>query len=195
MSDIEQKDLSPLIEIATHEKARADDRLTAKEVDEIAAELGIEPEYIDDAQVILEQRRQQDEANEKARSERRMKLLWVGIAMAALLGLGATISFNGLSTAAAVVERQKAQWDNVLERQRAVQMRVAAQPESRDKAAELAGSENRVRIERKRYDEAATAYNRRASGFPTGIWRNLFGFPDAYPLSNALSTPSTGGTP
>ena len=58
MSDIDQKDLSPLIEIATTEKEQAEDRLTEQEVDAIAAELGIDPEYIDDAQVILERRRQ-----------------------------------------------------------------------------------------------------------------------------------------
>ncbi|TNF32529.1 MAG: hypothetical protein EP329_10000 [Deltaproteobacteria bacterium] len=51
-------------------------------------------------------------------------------------------------------------------------------------AAELAGAENRVRIARRDYDAAATAYNQRVDGFPGALWATLRGLPPQVPLSN-----------
>lgn len=42
---------------------------------------------------------------------------------------------------------------------------------------ELAGSENRIAVARRRVNEYASNYNRTASSFPTSIWRGVFGFP------------------
>ncbi len=41
---------------------------------------------------------------------------------------------------------------------------------------ELAGTENRIAVERRRYNEAVRAYNTRIRSFPTNIIANLFGF-------------------
>lgn len=42
---------------------------------------------------------------------------------------------------------------------------------------ELAGSENRIAVARRRLNESATDYNRAASAFPASMWRGVFGFP------------------
>ncbi|MGB9596317.1 MAG: LemA family protein [Candidatus Poribacteria bacterium] len=42
---------------------------------------------------------------------------------------------------------------------------------------EMAGAENRIAVERKRYNEAVSNYNRLAKSFPSNIFRVFFGFP------------------
>jgi LemA protein len=42
---------------------------------------------------------------------------------------------------------------------------------------ELAGSENRITVARRRFNEYASNYNRTASSFPASLWRGAFGFP------------------
>jgi LemA protein len=42
---------------------------------------------------------------------------------------------------------------------------------------EMAGAENRMTVERKRYNDAVAAYNRTARGFPACLLRPVFGFP------------------
>jgi len=41
---------------------------------------------------------------------------------------------------------------------------------------EMAGAENRIAVERKRYNEAVASYNKTARGFPTSIFRPFLGF-------------------
>jgi LemA protein len=45
---------------------------------------------------------------------------------------------------------------------------------------EMAGAENRIAVERMRYNEAVAAYNRAARGFPVFLLRPLLGFPRQY---------------
>jgi LemA protein len=47
---------------------------------------------------------------------------------------------------------------------------------------ELAGSENRIAVERRKYNEAIQKYNTSIALFPNNIAASLFGFPrnDAY---------------
>ena len=42
---------------------------------------------------------------------------------------------------------------------------------------EIAGTENRISVERKRYNEAVSNYNNLAKSFPNNIFRSIFGFP------------------
>jgi LemA protein len=42
---------------------------------------------------------------------------------------------------------------------------------------EMAGAENRMAVERKRYNDAVAAYNRTARGFPAFLLRPVLGFP------------------
>ena len=41
---------------------------------------------------------------------------------------------------------------------------------------ELAGTENRIAVERRRYNEAVRAYNQKIRTFPSNIFAGLFGF-------------------
>ena len=90
------------------------------------------------------------------------------------------------------VDKSKAQLSNVMERQDAVRKRLANAKASRSKDAELAGAENRVRIQRKRYDEGASEYNRMAKGLLNGIWCTVFRLPSAVPLSNDVNFSASG---
>lgn len=47
---------------------------------------------------------------------------------------------------------------------------------------ELAGTENRINVERRRYNEAVRDYNVRARSFPANIVASLFGFERATPF-------------
>lgn len=44
---------------------------------------------------------------------------------------------------------------------------------------EMAGAENRIAVERKRYNEAVSSYNSLAKSFPNNIFRAIFGFPNS----------------
>jgi LemA protein len=50
---------------------------------------------------------------------------------------------------------------------------------------EMAGAENRIAVERKRYNEAAAAYNRTARCFPIVLLRPILGFPKNIPYFQA----------
>jgi LemA protein len=54
---------------------------------------------------------------------------------------------------------------------------------------ELAGTENRIAVERKRFNEAVLDYNVRVQSFPGNIMANMFGFKvkDAYFKANAAA--------
>jgi LemA protein len=46
----------------------------------------------------------------------------------------------------------------------------------RDLQAQLEGTENRINVERNRYNEAAQGYNTMRLRFPTNLFASLFGF-------------------
>lgn len=52
---------------------------------------------------------------------------------------------------------------------------------------EMAGAENRISVERKRYNESVQNYNRTAGAFPTVLFRPLLGFPAQKPYFQAES--------
>ena len=50
---------------------------------------------------------------------------------------------------------------------------------------ELSGTENRIAVERMRYNERVQAYNTSRRQFPSNITASIFGFKEDYPLFNA----------
>jgi LemA protein len=64
--------------------------------------------------------------------------------------------------------------------------RLRADPQASATAAfmrlsdEMAGTENRMTVERKRHNDAVAAYNRTARGFPAFLLRPVFGFPSQH---------------
>ena len=50
---------------------------------------------------------------------------------------------------------------------------------------ELAGTENRISVERRRYNETVQAYNTSIRRFPGSVWAGLFGFQRRTPFESA----------
>lgn len=198
---IDPEDVDDLIGLAAEMRERDRDRLTVDELREVAEEVGIEARYLDQALAALTSRRREEAALQAARAargaarRRRLGLVALGVlgALAVVgVGLGGLLwSRHGdLVPLDAEVRRARAQWRNVVERQAAVEERLRDVPPGRERQAELAGAENRVRIERRRYDETAAAYNAEA-GSVLGAWAaSLGGLPTEAPLSDAV-----GGRP
>lgn len=143
------------------------------------------------AAALLRKRRLKQRQEERASAERRRQLkLFVGLATAGLmlvLLLASWRTSSGLREEYAEVERARAQVTNVRERQQAVHARYEKRTDSPERDAELSGSENRVRIERARYDQAASNYNA-AVGTGWSKWcASLYGLPVRADLSNEVS--------
>lgn len=106
------------------------------------------------------------------------------LALVVLLGIAMANTHGELRDLHAQVERARAQVENVRERQVAVVTRFAGAEASAGREAELSGAENRVRIERARYDEAASVYNAAAGSAWAGLCASVTGLPERAPLSN-----------
>lgn len=145
----------------------------------------------DRALAMLRQQRAAERHEEIATQKRRdgTRLL-LGATAAVVLLLAAIAAFNtraGLATAHAEVERARAQVTNVRERQDVVLKRFAEAPVSPERDAEISGAENRVRIERARYDEVATKYNAAVGSPWARLCAAVFSLPAEAALSNTVS--------
>lgn len=140
------------------------------------------------AQALLRKRQAKQHKAERASADRRRRsALWLtgmGLAAVALVLVASLQKQSELKSFDADVARARAQVDNVQERQREVRKRYAARDASASKDAELDGAENRVRIERARYDQAAQRYNSAAGTAWGGFSAKLWGLPKSKPLSN-----------
>lgn len=190
-SGLKARDLDDVIAVATRRAESRQDELSRAELERIAAELDITPEEVDAAVNELKRKRAAEKAAQGAAlagdtmRRKRMQRIAIGVGAAlVLLALWTPLSLGGKQSE---VERRRSQVANAVERQQAVEARYAGRPPTREIDAERAGAENRVRIEERHYDEAATAYNRAASGFPVSLLRGIFGYPDKVPLSAELS--------
>ncbi len=180
-------DVDDIIGIAAELRSEEAETLSLADLKEVGQELDIEPCYIERAVKALEQRRQtasrqvQLEAVRSTRLKRR--LLIGGAVLVAVLAVATFWGQHGLRHDYAQVQLRRAQVRNVLERQLSVEKRYRQAPPSPERDAELSGAENRVRIERRRYDQAATEYNTNAGGLLRRLCAPLFGFPKQVPLS------------
>lgn len=186
-TEVHVDDLDDVIEIAARLDLEDDDQLSLREVEEVAAELDIDPEHVREATQQLERERARERAQAVEAAGLRQRVL-KGVAAAvtvALLGLAALtgVGHAGLNSRFADVETRRAQVVNVLERQAVIQKRYEGLELDRDREAEIIGAENRVRVERKRYDEAAAEYNRYASGLSGSIAQRLLSHPARVKLS------------
>ena len=115
------------------------------------------------AQLELQRERAEKRKIElNAASRRRFGLQVAGVIAGSVLvigGIAFTQSSSELATKWAEVERCRSQLVNVHERQHELQTRLANAEPGPARDTELEGAENRVRVERRNYDEAASAYN------------------------------------
>ena len=189
---INYADVEEVIGIAAELQDVEREQLSVEELAAVARDLDIPEHHLVPAVEELRKRRQAALAAEQAKARRRARalraaLIIAGVASVLVLGLG----FSGQASLAGAhqeASRAHAQVVNVMERQRATTAQWRDLPHSEQRAAELSGAENRVRIERKRYDDAAAAYNARARSFPASLWARVFGFPEQLPLSHEIGS-------
>lgn len=180
------KDVEEVIAAAARANEERLEQVSVEEVQDIAAQLDIPTDLVAPAIEEVRRRRETQLAQERAR-EARKKRLRLGAAvgggvLAVIFAVWLLTARAALEDAKLAVDRQRAQVVNVTERQRATVLQWSTAPDSPDKQAELSGAENRVRIERARYDELVTTYRRHAGGLAGSI----FGYPSSLPLSTEI---------
>jgi hypothetical protein len=184
--NIDYEDVDDIIGVAAELEQLDADRLSVEELTEVGRELQIPERFI--APAIAELRRRRDaKLAAAAAAARRRRYLFIGAgALGGLALLAALVGQRSLATAHAEVARARAQLVNVRERQQDTRALWEASSNARERLAELSGADNRVRVERQRYDEAAAAYNASAGAFPNRLWTAFFGYPTSVPSSDAL---------
>lgn len=185
---VHYRDVDDVIEAAAKAKNEEAELLSVEELQEVAAELDIPPHLVEPAIETVRRRREAELAAQRERAARAKRVRRIAGIAGGVLGVIVLVTsyttYTGLRDAKLAAERQRAQVINVMERQRATEKQWATAPDSPDKHAELSGAENRVRVERARYDELATEYRRRASGLFGRLVTTLAGYPDTLPLSS-----------
>jgi hypothetical protein len=184
------EDVDDVIEAAARAKDQEASFLSVEELQEVAAEIDIPARLLGPAIEQVRKRRELDIARERAAAELAQRRRRLGSYAAAALGV--VLLVWGLAARASLrdamleAEQQRSQVVNVIDRQLATRAQWADAPESPAKSAELSGAENRVRLERQRYDEIATEYRRRATslGGRAVVW--LGGYPAELPLSSGI---------
>ncbi len=179
------EDVDEVIAAAAKAMDREAGYLSVEELQQVAAELEIPARLIEPAIEEVRRRRAAELAREQAAArarERRRRIAVVGGSIAALVVLvWASLARAELRAAMLEVERQRSQVVNVLDRQAATRAQWEAAPDSPDKHAE-----NRVRVERMRYDELVTVYRQRAGSLGGRLWVTLGGYPAELPLSSEV---------
>ena len=188
-STVDDEDVDDIIGIATEiaeEDRKKVARLDVGDVVQIGEELGLEGKHVEQAVGEFRQREQRDI---EAKARRKKRLIIAGAAVGAVFVLLLLLGLSGRSTLRSLkadVDERKAQVLNVMERRQEVQVRYQGAPATPERDAELAGATNRVAIERRRYDKAATAYNDAAGSLTGSLGRMFFGLPASVPLSTEL---------
>lgn len=108
------------------------------------------------------------------------------ISTVVVAGIAFTRTSSALATAWAEVDRAEAQVKNVHQRQLELQKQLAATEASESKNAQLEGAENRVRVERARFQTAAAAYDAAVGTWWARLVARAKGLPlDADPSAEA----------
>lgn len=185
--EIAYEDVDDIIGIASEMQNLDADRLSVEDLREVASELDVPERYVGPAIDELRRRRAAVLAAEADKRRRRRIIAIAAAAVVVLLVVWGLVAQSGLASALADVQAARAQVENVVALR---QKRVALwgpKAESPERTAELAGADSRVAIEKRRYDEAARAYNASAGGFPASLWAKVFGLPGEVPTSDAMS--------
>lgn len=184
--DVTYDDVDEIIGIAARQKQQAAERLDRSDLQEVADDLGIASEHVDTALEELERRRKEEVRREKRRRELKVK---AGIGAGAVAGLVVVVGAFDVAQLRGDLNdarQQRSQVANVVDRLEQTEEYFADRDDDEARAPELQGALNRVSVETRRYDEAATDYNRRASGMRAGLWTTLFGLPAELPLSDEI---------
>jgi hypothetical protein len=180
-------DVDDVVGLATALEEEASQRVDVEDMKAIAAELRIDPKYVEPAIARLAQERAQaleTEARTRAARRRLAKRVVAAVAaLAVLVAVGAGWTRASLGAAWAEVERARAQVESVRARRSGVEALYRDREASRDRDAELLGAMNRIGVERRRYDAAAAAYNARRTGLACALFCAFTALPARAPLS------------
>lgn len=163
---LQRKEAEEILDVALRIEARQspDQPLTLDELKAIGFEIGLDPASLDRAAALVEERRLKRQ-QQRAQLRRGLKVAAaVGLALAAVNGGLVLASRSTLMDQRVQCELQQAQVQNMLQRQSHVEARFKDAAQSPERESELAGSENRVALARRRYLEAASNYQRSAQG-------------------------------
>ncbi len=167
-------------------KAEADTVSVAQLV-EIGAEVGLPaPAMLEAAATLEEQKRA---ALERAAQRKRYAAaLLAGLVFSVVLLVSiAAIGRSSLVEQRVEVDGKRARVASVIARRNDMLTNLeGADLASEERWAEISGSENRISVEKRRYDEAATEYNRRAATFSGSLGASLFGHPKHIELSDEI---------
>ena len=174
---IEFEDVDDVIGVALELRDESESKISTDTLEDIAEELDIDPRYVDRALDVLDERRAEakrmDERSQLLRIQSYKLALKVLLGCLLVSGVGIVswtlLTANTQSALAsewAEVEQRRSQVLNVQQRMHLVQQRLAEAPRNIQTNDELAGAENRVSIERRRYDRAAAQYNQLTSSLP-----------------------------
>lgn len=156
--------------------AESSDAISGSTLTESAAEAGIAPEFVQEA--IRASRAEKVEAVARRSTLRNLGIGAGGVVVVLVIVTQATLSGPRAEALAAL-----AQVENVTDRRDSLlgQLRSAG-VDARAVQDEIIGAENRIAVERQRYQQAAAAYNRAAGTFPRSLFRGLLGYPKELPL-------------
>lgn len=187
ISDDEVDDIIGIASDIAEEDRQRQAQLDVGDVVQIGEELGLDGHHVEQAVDELRDRQQRD-AEDNARRRKQIKkyltvtAVAVGVVFALLLLMG-LMGRSSLRELSAEVDKKRAQLQNVVERQQKVDARYANMPSTPEHDAEIDGALNRVSIERRRYDEAATRYNTEAGSLTGSLAATFFGMPETVPPS------------
>ncbi len=174
---VDYQDVDEVIGLASELLHADEESLSLEDVEDIGRQLDIPAEYVQQAVQALGER-QRLARKAAAKRERFRHIIWTTLAVALLVvGVVSMRAHQSLVSLWGDVDQARSQVQSVLERRTEVQARLHGEELTSTREAELAGADNRVRIEMRRYDEAAAVYNTRAGAFPGSLWVSLFGLP------------------
>lgn len=154
---------------------------------ETGAEIGLPASAMVDAAAALEEQKRAAKEREALR-KRYLFALVAGIVFSVVVIVSiAAVGRSALAAQKVVVDGARAEVLSVtLRRNELLDKMRNADLTAEETWAEISGSETRISVEKRRYDEAALEYNRRVATFSGSLGATLFGYPKHMEPSNEI---------
>ena len=182
-------DVDDAVGIAAEKAKAAEDSVSVAQLVEIGAEVGLPASAMVEAAAELGEHKR---AIAEREAQRKRIIAAGAAAAAALVVLTLIVGAVGRSSLVeqrSVVDAKRAQVVSVVKRRNDVLASLeGANLASDERWAEVSGSENRIAVEKRRYDEAASEYNRRAATLSGPLGAAIFGHPQHVELSIEIAS-------
>lgn len=189
---VDVKDVDTIIDIASRHVQRQEEVLTDEDMVDIGRQLNLPEEAVHEAIRTLAMRRAHHDAEMHARQQQRTmrrRILWMAAVGAGfLVVLTLTTSHAVLDSRFAAVEEHTQHVREAVQRAAAVDQQIAHLPlDDVGRMGEQLGAQNRVMVERRRYDQAVADYNQAARGIGGRLARLTSGKPARLPFANEVA--------